>query len=276
MAVKVAVATQLRSARRLVYIYFRCLGQQMKAILAYEADFAILMFSAVLVQIVGVAFIWAIFQRIPSVNGWTFWQVVMMSALVFVTEGVGSLFFEGTWRVSELVYSGKFDQLLLRPISPIVQVLAGAVGFNGLGNIVTGMVLIGISMANSPVQWTPGRLLMFAILIVSASTIRVAINLGSAASAFWIRTPWSMVPVFVHQLGDFAKYPITIYSVGVQALIVVAVPFAFISFFPTAYVFGVEAWSLAGLLTPLVAVYCLFMAVVLFRIGLRRYESTGH
>jgi ABC-2 type transport system permease protein len=276
MAASVAVATRLRSARRLVYIYFRCLGQQMKAILAYEADFAILMFSAVLVQIVGLAFIWAVFQRIPSVNGWTFWQVVMMYALIYVTEGVGSLFFEGTWRVSELVYSGKFDQVLLRPVSPIVQVLAGAVGFNGLGNIVTGMILIGVSMANSPVEWTPGRLLMFAILLVSASTIRVAINLGSAASAFWIRTPWSMVPVFVHQLGDFAKYPITIYSLGVQALVVVAVPFAFISFFPTAYVFGVEAWSLAGLLTPLVAIYCVAVAVVLFRIGLRRYESTGH
>ena len=270
------MAARLRHARWLVYIYFRCLGQQMKAILAYEADFAILMFSAVLVQIVGFAFIWAIFERIPSVNGWTFWQVVMMYALIYVTEGVGSLFFEGTWRVSELVYSGKFDQLLLRPVSPIVQVLAGAVGFNGLGNIVSGFVLIGISMANSPVEWTPGRLLMFAILIVSASTIRVAINLGSAASAFWIRTPWSMVPVFVHQLGDFAKYPITIYSLGVQALIVVAVPFAFISFFPTAFVFGVEAWSLAGLLTPLVAVYSFFMAVAIFRIGLRHYESTGH
>jgi ABC-2 type transport system permease protein len=276
MAVKVAIATRLRPARRLVYIYFRCLGQQMKAILAYEADFTILMFSAVLVQIIGFAFIWAIFQRIPSVNGWTFWQVVMMYALIYVTEGVGSLFFEGTWRVSELVYTGKFDQVLLRPVSPIVQVLAGAVGFNGLGNIVTGMILIGISMANSPIEWTPGRLLMFAILLVSASTIRVAINLGSAASAFWIRSPWSMIPVFVHQLGDFAKYPITIYSLGVQALIVVAVPFAFISFFPTAYVFGVEAWSLAALLTPLVAIYCLFMAVALFRIGLRRYESTGH
>ena len=276
MAVRVAVAARLRPARRLVYIYFRCLGQQMKAILAYEADFAILMFSAVLVQIVGFAFIWAIFQRIPSVNGWTFWQVVMMYALIYVTEGVGSLFFEGTWRVSQLVYDGQFDQMLLRPISPIVQVLAGAVGFNGLGNIVTGMVLIGISMANSPIEWTPGRLVMFAILLVSTSTIRVAINLGSAASAFWIRTPWSLVPTFVHQLGDFAKYPITIYSLGVQALIVVAVPFAFISFFPTAYVFGMEAWSLAGLLTPLVALYCLFIAVVLFRIGLRHYESTGH
>lgn len=30
------------------------------------------------------------------------------------------------------------------------------------------------------------------------------------------------------------------------------------------------------MLTPPVAVYCLLMAVWVFRVGLRRYESTGH
>ena len=276
MAARLALAARLRSAYRLVYIYFRCLGQQMKAILAYEADFVVMLFSAVIVQIAGFLFIWTIFQRIPNINGWTMWQVVMMYALVFVTEGVGSLFFEGTWRLSELVYNGKFDQILVRPVSPIVQVLAGAVGFNGLGNIVTGLVLIVIGIVNTQVQWTPGRLLMLVILIASAATIRVAINLGSAASAFWIKAPWSMVPMFVHQLGEFAKYPITIYSVAVQALIVIAVPFAFVSFFPTAFIFGVDAWSIQGFLTPLVAIYSVLMAVWLFNVGLRRYESTGH
>jgi ABC-2 type transport system permease protein len=274
------MAAELRArahgARRAVYLYFRCLGQQMKAIMAYEADFIVLMFSAVLVQLAGFAVIWAIFQRIPDVNGWTFWQVVMMYALIYVTEGVGSLFFEGTWRLSSQVYTGQFDQILLRPVSPIVQVLAGAVGFNGLGNLVTGFGLIAVAVANAPVEWTPARALMLAILIVSASVIRVAINLASAASTFWIRSPWSMVPMFVHRLGDFAKYPITIYSVGVQALIVVAVPFAFVSFFPTAWVFGVNDWWVIGLLTPLVALYAIGMSVWLFRTGLTRYESSGH
>ncbi len=235
-----------------------------------------MLFSAVIVQIAGFLFIWTIFQRIPTINGWSMWQVVMMYALIFVTEGVGSLFFEGTWRLSNLVYTGQFDQMLVRPLSPIVQVLANAVGFNGLGNIVTGLVLIVIGILNTPVQWTPGRLLMLVILVASAATIRVAINLGSAASAFWIKAPWSMVPMFVHQLGEFAKYPITIYSVAVQALIVIAVPFAFVSFFPTAFIFGVEAWSIQGLLTPLVAIYSVVLAVWLFRVGLRRYESSGH
>jgi ABC-2 type transport system permease protein len=276
MAANVAIAGRLRSVRRLVFLYLRCLGQQMKAILAYEADFVVLLFSAVIVQFTGFLFIWTIFQRIPNINGWTFWQVVMMYALIFVTEGVGSLFFEGTWRLTNLVYTGQFDQMLVRPVSPIVQVLASAVGFNGLGNLVTGFVLIGISITNVPVAWTPGRLLMLAILIASAATIRVAINLASAASAFWVSSPWSMVPMFVHQLSEFAKYPITIYSFAVQALIVVAVPFAFVSFFPTAYLFNNEAWSAIGLLTPLVAVYSLLVAVWIFNAGLRRYESTGH
>jgi len=276
MAARLALAARVRSIRRLIYLYFRCLGQQMKAILAYEADFVVMLFSAVIVQIAGFLFIWTIFQRIPTINGWTMWQVVMMYALIFVTEGVGSLFFEGTWRLSNLVYTGQFDQMLVRPLSPIVQVLANAVGFNGLGNIVTGLVLIVIGILNTPVQWTPGRLLMLVILVASAATIRVAINLGSAASAFWIKAPWSMVPMFVHQLGEFAKYPITIYSVAVQALIVIAVPFAFVSFFPTAFIFGVEAWSIQGLLTPLVAIYSVVLAVWLFRVGLRRYESSGH
>jgi ABC-2 type transport system permease protein len=122
----------------------------------------------------------------------------------------------------------------------------------------------------------PGRVLFLVILFVSAATIRVSINLATAASAFWVRSPWSMVPMFVHQLGEFAKYPITIYSLGVQALIVIAVPFAFVSFFPTAFLFGMDAWSGPGLLTPLVAIYCVLFAVWIFRRGLRRYESTGH
>jgi ABC-2 type transport system permease protein len=275
MAVSVR-SLSLRPVRRGIYLYFRLLGQQMKSILAYQADFVILIFAAALTQIAGFIFIWTVFQRIPDINGWTFWQVVTMYSLIFITEGVGSLFFEGTWWLGYLVWSGDFDKMLVRPVSPIIQVLSSKVGFNGAGNIVTGFTLMGIAIANVPVHWTPGRALMLVILVISASTIRVALNLATASTGFFFRNPWSMVSMFVHQLGELAKYPITIYAVAIQALVVVVVPFAFVSFFPTAYIFEVDAFSPAGLLTPLVAVYCVVMAVLIFRRGLRSYESSGH
>jgi viologen exporter family transport system permease protein len=270
------MAARRHELLRSIRLYFRLLGQQMKAIMAYEADFTILVGSAVLVQISGFIFIWTIFQRIPSINGWSMWEVVMMYALIFFTEGIGSLFFEGTWSLAGLVHNGKFDSFLLRPVSPVVQVLTANVGFNGLGNIVTGTALILIGAAHAPVEWSAGRIVMFAVVIVSASAIRVAINLGTAATVFWTRSPWSSVPMFVHQLGDFAKYPLTIYSLAVQVIVVIAIPFAFVSFFPTALVFGENPWSLPGLLTPLVAIYAVVASVTIFRVGLRRYESAGH
>jgi ABC-2 type transport system permease protein len=270
------MAARLRDFRRGTYLYLRLLGQEMKSILAYRADFVILLFSAVVVQLTGFAVIWTIFQRIPDINGWTFWQVVMMYSLIFITEGVGSMFFEGTWWLAYLVYSGELDQVLLRPVSPVVQILASRVGFNGMGNMVTGGALFAFALTRVEIQWTPDRILMLVLLIASAAMIRVALNLGTAALSFWINGPASMVPMVVHQLGEFAKYPITIYSVGIQAVIVVAIPFAFVSFFPTAYIFDVPGWRVAGLLTPLVAVWCLWLAVTIFRQGLRRYESSGH
>lgn len=270
------MAVSVRPVRRGVYLYFRLLGQQMKSILAYQADFVVLAFAAVLTQLAGFVFIWTIFQRIPDINGWTFWQVVTMYALIFITEGVGSLFFEGTWMLGYMIWSGQFDQVLVRPISPILQVVTARVGFNGLGNLVTGFVLIGCAIANIPVHWTVGHALMLVVLIVSAAAIRVALNLGTAATAFWFKNPWSMVPMFVHQLGELAKYPITIYSLAVQMLIVVAIPFAFVSFFPTAFIFETDPWSVPGLLTPLVAVYCMVVAVLIFRRGMRNYEGAGH
>ena len=233
------------SIRRTIYIYFRCLSQQVKSILAYEADFWILVLSAVVVQFVGFAFIWTVFQQIPTINGWSLWEVVTMYALIFLTEGVGSLFFEGTWMLGWTIWHGDFDIMLIRPVSPILLTLSQKVGMNGVGNIATGTVLL-------------------------------SINLATAASAFWTRNPFSAVPMFAHQMGDFAKYPLTIYSLAVQVAIVVAVPFAFVSFFPTAVAFGEDPFALPGLFTPLVAAYCAFMAVAVFKVGMRRYESVGH
>jgi ABC-2 type transport system permease protein len=80
----------------------------------------------------------------------------------------------------------------------------------------------------------------------------------------------------MHQVGDLARYPITIYAVGVRVAIGVVIPFAFASFFPVAVLLGRGEESWVGLLTPVVAVYCTLMAAWAFHRGLRRYESAGN
>lgn len=278
------MATASRIGRP-VALYARCLAVQIKAVLEYQADFWILMMSSVLMNLVGFVFLWTIFSKIPDVNGWSFWQVVVIYALVIVAEGVGSLFFEGAWNLSFLVNRGELDFMLLRPMSPIAQVMSSAVGMNGLGNLLLGGTLIGLSLSHLEVHWSAARIALALVLLVSAIAVKIGLNLATNASAFWIQSPFGAFSYSMHQLGDLARYPITIYAFAVQALITVAIPFAFISFFPAAAVFSKGGWHPGGvdlplrwigLATPLVAAYCLWMGVYLFRRGLRRYESAGN
>jgi ABC-2 type transport system permease protein len=261
---------------RSLFLYRRMFGQQLKAILEYQADFFIMIIAAVLTQLLGIVFLWVVYMRIPDINGWVFWEVVFMYAMIYMTEGFGSLFFEGTWRLGGLVNRGELDVYLLRPVSPVLQVITTGVGMNGIGNIVVGGIMVWQALTRMDLEWTAAKIAIAALLFVTAVAIRVSINLAANTTAFWIKNAGNAFPLMIHNISEFAKYPITIFSLGVQLLVGIAVPFAFISYFPANTLFEKTDASWYWLLSPVAAVYCAAAAYGLFRLGLRKYESVGN
>ncbi len=262
--------------RRGFWLYRRCLGAHARAVLEYEADFWILVMAAVLTQGVGLVFLATVFRRIPEIHGWTFWEVVVVYAMVYLAEGVGSLFFEGTWRLSWAVNQGELDRMLVRPFSPALQVMSGDVGLNGFGNLVLGSAMLATALAHVDVSWSVGRVVLAVVLLVSAIAVKVGLNLASNTSAFWINAPFSTFAGSLHSLGELARFPIGIYAIGIRGVITLILPFAFVSFFPASAILGHGTTWWVGLVTPFVALYCIGVGAVLFRVGLRRYESAGN
>ncbi|MFC5468561.1 ABC transporter permease [Cohnella suwonensis] len=261
---------------RAFYLYWRHLSQQLKAILEYQTDFFILVISAVLTQLLGIVFLKVVYTKIPDINGWQFWEVAFMYAMIYLTEGIGSLFFEGTWRIGSLVNRGGLDVFLLRPLSPILQVLCNGIGMNGLGNIAMGSIIVVQAIIYMPMHWTWDKIAITILLLLSAVVIRVAINLASNSVSFWTRASRNAFPLMVHNLSDFAKYPITIFPVAIRSLVTFVVPFAFVSFFPASYIFGKNGTDWLWALSPIVAVACAAIAYRIFALGLRTYESVGN
>ncbi|WHX47768.1 ABC-2 family transporter protein [Paenibacillus woosongensis] len=242
----------------------------------YSADFYVMIGAAAMTQITGFLFLWVVFSRIPDIQGWQFWEVAFMYAAVYVSEGMGSLFFEGTWRMLRLVNMGELDRYLVRPMPVVLQIFCTGIGINGLGNIVIGGTIMGMALSQIEIAWSPATAGMAVVLLGAAMIIRVAINLAANCSAFWIRNSGNAFPIMIHNLSEFAKYPMTIFSLGLQLFISIVVPFAFVSFVPAAALFGKATWSYLGWFSPLVALYCWGLALLLLRIGLRRYESAGN
>lgn len=256
-------------------LYLRLLGAHLRALLEYEADFWILAGATVLMQVVNLVFISALFAKVPSLNGWTFWSVVLMFGLVALTEGIGSLFFEGMWELAYQINTGELDYFLVRPYPVFLQSSSARIGINGLSNIVVGGLMIGTALTHLDIAWSPWRVGFAVLLLISGIVIKLAINLATNAVSFWLSSPTPMFAFAVHQAGDLARFPLSIYPLLLKAALGVVLPFAFISFFPVAYLLDQGSTPWLGLLTPLVAVYCAVVALTIFRRGLRRYESSG-
>ncbi|WP_436534378.1 ABC transporter permease [Actinoplanes sp. HUAS TT8] len=257
-------------------LYLRLLGAHVRSMLEYESDFLLMAGATVLTQVVNVVFVSALFARVPQLNGWTFWAVVIMFGLVALAEGVGSLFFQGMWDLPWQINQGDLDYFLVRPYPVALQVSSAAVGVNGLSNIVTGGLMIGAGIAHVSVDWTWWRVLLAILLLISAAVIKVSINLATSAVSFWMTSPTPMFAFAVHQAGDLTRFPLSIYPLALKAVLGFALPFAFISFFPVAYLLDSGPSHWLGLLTPLVAAYCAATAAIIFKRGLRRYESAGN
>jgi ABC-2 type transport system permease protein len=256
-------------------LYRRCLGAHLRAVLEYKADALVLFLAAVLTQLAGAMFLLTVFSRVPSLAGWGQWEVICIYAMAAIAEGVGSLFFEGTWHLAAMINSGDLDYLLVRPMPVPLQVMSSAVGMNGLGNLTMGLALLGMALAHVDVAWTPSRVAWALVLLVSALLVKLAVNLAANAASFWLGSPSSALAYSLHALGELARYPITVYA-GALRVLLTAVPVSFVGYFPAAHVFDRGVSGRIGTLTPVVAGCCVLGAGLLFRSGLRRYESAGH
>jgi ABC-2 type transport system permease protein len=82
-----------------------------------------------------------------------------------------------------------------------------------------------------------------------------------------------MVPP-VYNLMEFGRWPTGIYHPLLKILITCVIPFSFVAFYPAGFlVRGGDPWP--ALLTPVVALCCLFVAGWLWRSGIKRYHSSG-
>jgi viologen exporter family transport system permease protein len=261
---------------RVVRLYFRLLSVHIRVLLEYQADFWVMAGATLLTQVVNLVFLSAVFAKVPTLNGWSYWAIVAMFGIVALAEGVGSLFFEGMWRIAEYINLGTLDYLVVRPYPIVAQVSSAEVGINGLTNIITGGLMLAVAMVRADISWSIGRVLLAVVFFVSGIAIKVAINLATNAVSFWLSSPSPIFAIAVHQVGDLAKFPLSIYPTGLKLVMGVAVPFAFISAFPIGFLTDAGRWAWLGLLTPLVAVYCVAVALFVFKRGLRRYESAGN
>jgi ABC-2 type transport system permease protein len=260
--------------KRYLSLYWLFLLQRFKILLEYRVNFAIGATSTIILQISGLLTIWVVMSQIPSLNGWSLYQILLIYGLITLAKSINHMFADNLWTLGrQYIRSGAFDRFLVRPIDPLFHLLADRFCHDGIGNFLVGSGLVMLSMKALQIPWTAANLIYLCIAVLSGGAIFIALNLITGTSAFWIM---DAVPVMrvVFDNHLFAQYPLNIYPKAIGILLTWIIPYGLASFYPATHLMGISA-SWVAWLAPLAAIVLLLCGYKVWLVGLRHYAGTG-
>jgi ABC-2 type transport system permease protein len=266
-------AGELRRQFGIVSAYF---AQFLKMRLAYRVDFVVDLGANLFAIAVQLATLGVLFSKVPALQGWSFDSVLFIYGFSLLPLGLFNLVSINLYRFAErYIADGHLDRVLLRPVNPLAQVMFEAFNMSGLNEILlgSGIMIYAASQLGLAVGVLDIALLL--VLVPSAAVIYASVFLMVTAVSFWHEDRMGLAPP-IYNVIRFARYPLTIYGRGVQLFLMFVLPFAWVAYMPATWFVGDVAPSRWALLTPLVALLVGGLALLVWRAGLSRYESTGN
>ena len=266
----------MNTVKRYLRLYRVLVAQFLKTIMQSRVDFLIGLLGFFFAQVMGIAFLYLVFQQIPDLQGWTLDQLIFIYGFAQIPRGIDHLFTDNIWLVAyRLVINGDFDRYMLRPMNIFFQVIAEKLQPDALGELLIGTILVVRSLTKGIVIVDGLHVALFFVSIFAGALIYTSIKLFFASLAFWLKVSGPFLQI-AYDMANFAKYPTEIYSKGVRFLITWVIPFAFVAYLPAS--FFMKADTSAGVVVIECGIAFVFwwIAYALFHRGTQVYESAGN
>ncbi len=211
--------------------------------------------------------IWILFfDRFKDIRGWQLTDMFMVFGVSAGAFGLAGMLFGNAFNLGDIITTGRLDYYLSLPRPTLLHVLASRTVPSGFGDFLYGF----ISYAASG-QFSLSGLGRFVLAMFMAMIIFVSFLIIVQSISFWSGSGGSFTALAINAMVTFSIYPITLFNNTAKMILFLIIPAAFMGAVPAGFVRN-SSWSLLGQMTLATAGF-LALAVLLFQLGLRRYES---
>ena len=261
-------------------LYFKLLGISIRGQMQYRASFILTTIGSFLTTCVEFLAIWALFDRFKSLQGWRLEEVALFYGIVHVAFALAEAIGRGFDTFSDMVKSGDFDRLLLRPRSTALQVAAQELQLMRIGRLLQGLVVLIWAAGALNVEWSIAHvgLLMFAI--IGGVCLFIGLFVLQATLSFWTIESLEIMNTMTYGGIETSQYPLSIYRPWFRKFFTFVVPLACVSYFPALAILGREDTAIGSpqwflWVAPAIGIIFLMVCLQFWKFGVRHYRSTG-
>ena len=255
-------------------LYIKCLTMNIKSQMQYKASFFLTMLGQFLVSFTALIGVFFMLGRFNTVEGFTLQEILLCFSTVLMAFSLAECFGRGFDIFPRMIGNGEFDRALVRPRSEIYQILAMKTEFSRLGRMLQAVAVFCYAIPASGITWTADKAAVLALMIICGSVTFFALFLLYAAFSFFTTEGLEFMNVFTDGGREFGRYPYSVYGKTVLQFATWVIPLALFQYYPLLYLLGRERGAFY-MLSPLLSTLFLLPSYALWRIGLRKYKSTG-
>lgn len=259
--------------------YSMIVAMWVRSTMTYRASFALTAFGNFVATAFDFVAILLMFSHIDALGGYTLGEIAFLYGTTSTSFGLADLAMGSMNRLGRRVRDGTLDTLLVRPAPVLAQVAADRFGLRRLGRVTQGLLVLGYALVVADIDWTPLKVLMLPVMLLSGAGIYASLYVAGAAFQFVAQDASEVQNSFTYGGNTLLQYPPSIFAQDLVRGVTFVLPLAFVNWLPALYVLdredplGLPDWL--AFLPPVVAVVCCGLAALAWRAGLRSYRSTG-
>ena len=230
--------------------------------------------------ILGFATIKFVVEQFGEINGWSYGQLAFLYGISVISHALSMIFFVQGWFMGFFVLEGDFDRFLTRPLSVLYQFFFTNINVFGFTDLIPGILVFMYGCVQTEFSFTGANVVGIIIMLIGATLIRGGIYILLGSTSFWTKSA-NDFGQFTQEIFDrTTMYPLSMYPQTMQLVFTFLIPTGWISFYPVSELLGIEtAFSSGGMgvwITLGAGIFAMFTAGLVFKAGLRRYESAGN
>ena len=137
-----------------------------------------------------------------------------------------------------------------------------------------GIVLFSLAYSLLGLDFNIYQWILFILLIAFSAILLFSLKVIFTSLAFWFKRT-SFLLNFIYSLSDYSKYPTSFFPAIIETLLTFIIPLSFAAFIPAAGLLERISPVKYIVLLPLIAIIISVIAIIIWRLGIKRYESSG-
>lgn len=255
-------------------LYFIIEAQYIKARMQYRVDFIISSIGMFFSSLATLGIFWVLFNSITDLAGWSLMEMVFIYAFYMIAISPMQILFDNIWQIRFHVQQGTFIKYYFRPLNMMFYYMSEVFDLKGLTQFATGIVLLIYASIQLGVQWSPDKIFLLIIALMSAALVLIAIIVTAGCMAFWMVDSYPVLGL-VWRLREFAPYPMSIFDGVFRFAFTYLIPIGFIAFYPSQFFLRPSEVSPFVYFSPLVGIGLFALMYWVWTRGVNSYTGTG-